>query len=120
MNIIRKISENKSSCWLVNTGWTGGGHGVGARMPIKVTRSLLTAAINGDLDQATFIKDANIGFEVPMFVPGVDPKYLNPRNTWQDKAAYDKAAAKLINLFMANFEQYLPNVDNDVKSALGL
>jgi phosphoenolpyruvate carboxykinase (ATP) len=55
-----------------------------------------------------------------MFVPGVDPKYLNPRNTWQDKAAYDKAAAKLINLFMANFEQYLPNVDNDVKSALGL
>ena len=115
-----KISENNSSCWLVNTGWTGGGHGIGARMPIKVTRSLLTAAISGDLDEATFIKDANFGFEVPMFVPGVDPKYLNPRNTWQDKAAYDKAATKLINLFMANFEQYLPNVDNDVKSALGI
>jgi phosphoenolpyruvate carboxykinase (ATP) len=116
----KKISENNSTCWLVNTGWTGGGHGVGSRMPINVTRSLLTAAINGDLNDVSFVKDVNFGFEVPKFVPGVDPKYLDPKNTWEDKEAYDLAAKKLISLFMENFEQYLPDVDSDVKDALVL
>ena len=114
----KKISESKTFCWLVNTGWTGGGHGIGSRMPINVTRSLLAAAIDGNLNTATFVKDENFGFEVPKFVPGVDPKYLNPRNTWDDKAAYDQAAKKLVGLFISNFEQYLPSVDNDVKDAL--
>ena len=70
------------------------------------------------MNTATFVKDENFGFEVPKFVPGVDPKYLNPRNTWDDKAAYDQAAKKLVSLFISNFEQYLPSVDNDVKDAL--
>jgi len=116
----KKILENNSTCWLVNTGWTGGGHGIGSRMPINVTRSLLTAAINGDLNEVSFVKDVNFGFEVPKSVPGVDPKYLDPRNTWEDKEAYDVAAKKLISLFMENFEQYLPDVDSDVKDALVL
>lgn len=89
-------------------------------MPINVTRSLLTAAINGDLNDVSFVKDVNFGFEVPKFVPGVDPKYLDPRNTWEDKEAYDLAAKKLISLFMENFEQYLPDVDSDVKDSLVL
>ncbi len=89
-------------------------------MPINVTRSLLTAAINGDLNEVSFVKDVNFGFEVPKSVPGVDPKYLDPRNTWEDKEAYDVAAKKLISLFMENFEQYLPDVDSDVKDALVL
>jgi phosphoenolpyruvate carboxykinase (ATP) len=78
-----KIAEGGTTCWLVNTGWTGGGYGEGARMPIKVTRALLSAAINNNLDQADFEKDSNFGFDVPKFVPNVDPSYLNPRSTWE-------------------------------------
>ena len=113
-----KIAKGGTTCWLVNTGWTGGAYGVGSRMPINVTRALLSAAINGSLDQAEFMKDPNFGFAVPKAVPGVDPSYLNPKDTWADKNAYDEAASKLVNLFMENFEQHLPNVDSDVKSAL--
>lgn len=113
-----KIAEGGTTCWLVNTGWTGGGYGEGSRMPIKVTRALLTAAINNRLDQAEFVKDANFGFSVPKAVPDVDQSYLNPRGTWKDAGAYDEAAKRLVNLFMENFEQHIPNVDDDVRSAL--
>ena len=113
-----KIAEGGTTCWLVNTGWTGGGYGEGSRMPIKVTRALLSAAINNRLDQAEFVKDANFGFSVPKAVPDVDQSYLNPRGTWKDAGAYDEAAKKLVNLFMENFEQHIPNVDDDVRSAL--
>ena len=84
-----KIAEGGTTCWLVNTGWTGGGYGEGSRMPIKVTRALLSAAINNRLDQAEFVKDANFGFSVPKAVPDVDRSYLNPRGTWKDAGAYD-------------------------------
>ena len=113
-----KIAEGGTTCWLVNTGWTGGGYGEGSRMPIKVTRALLSAAINNRLDQAEFVKDANFGFSVPKAVPDVDQSYLNPRDTWKDAGAYDEAAKRLVNLFMENFEQHIPNVDDDVRSAL--
>ena len=113
-----KIAEGGTTCWLVNTGWTGGGYGEGSRMPIKVTRALLSAAINNRLDQAEFVKDANFGFSVPKAVPDVDQSYLNPRGTWKDAGAYDEAAKRLVNLFMENFEQHIPNVDDDVRSAL--
>ena len=113
-----KIAEGGTTCWLVNTGWTGGGYGEGSRMPIKVTRALLSAAINNRLDQAEFVKDANFGFSVPKAVPDVDQSYLNPRSTWKDAGAYDEAAKRLVNLFMENFEQHIPNVDDDVRSAL--
>ena len=113
-----KIAKGGTTCWLVNTGWTGGGYGEGSRMPIKVTRALLSAAINNLLDQAEFVKDANFGFSVPKAVPDVDQSYLNPRDTWKDAGAYDEAAKRLVNLFMENFEQHIPNVDDDVRSAL--
>ena len=115
-----KIAKGGTNCWLVNTGWTGGGYGNGSRMPLKVTRALLSAAINNKLVQAEFVKDPNFGFAVPKSVPNVNPSYLNPRDTWEDVAAYDEAAKKLVNLFMKNFEQHVHNVDNDVRSVLNI
>jgi phosphoenolpyruvate carboxykinase (ATP) len=113
----QKIAEHGTTCWLVNTGWTGGAYGTGSRMPIKATRALLTAALDGSLNHVEFRKDANFGFEVPVSVPGVDDSLLDPRSTWADKDAYDAQAAKLVGMFADNFEQYLPYIDADVKAA---
>jgi phosphoenolpyruvate carboxykinase (ATP) len=117
-NLLRdKIAKHGATCWLVNTGWTGGAYGAGSRMPIKATRALLTAALEGTLANVTFRKDPNFGFEVPVTVPGVDAGLLDPRSTWEDKGAYDAQAAKLVRMFAENFEQYLPYIDADVKAA---
>ncbi|KAA2313613.1 phosphoenolpyruvate carboxykinase [Pseudooceanicola sediminis] len=112
-----KIAKHGATCWLVNTGWTGGAFGTGKRMPIRATRALLTAALDGSLNEAEFRKDPNFGFEVPVAVPGVSDVLLDPRRTWADGAAYDKQAAKLVGMFSENFEQYLPYIDEDVKAA---
>jgi len=117
-NLLRdKIAAHGATCWLVNTGWTGGAYGVGKRMPIKATRALLTAALDGSLNDASFRHDANFGFEVPVAVHDVETRLLNPRETWADKAAYDAQAAKLVSMFAANFAQYLPYIDAEVKAA---
>ncbi|MCL7464268.1 phosphoenolpyruvate carboxykinase [Phaeovulum sp. NW3] len=117
-NLLRaKIAANGATCWLVNTGWTGGAFGTGKRMPIKATRALLTAALDGSLNGVTFRKDANFGFEVPVAVPGVDSTLLDPRATWADQAAYDAQAKKLVEMFAANFAQYVPYIDDEVKAA---
>jgi phosphoenolpyruvate carboxykinase (ATP) len=113
----QKIAATGAECWLVNTGWTGGKHGVGRRMPIRATRALLTAALDGSLAKGEFRKDPNFGFEVPVAVPGVDAVLLNPRDTWADKAAYDAQARKLVGMFSANFGQYVPFIGDDVKAA---
>jgi len=112
-----KIARHGAECWLVNTGWTGGAYGTGRRMPIKATRALLTAALDGSLNKAKFRKDPNFGFEVPVSVPGVDDVLLDPRQTWADKGAYDAQAKKLVNMFADNFAQYVPFIDADVKAA---
>ena len=112
-----KIAKHGASCWLVNTGWSGGAYGTGKRMPIKATRALLSAALDGSLGKASFRKDPNFGFEVPVSVPGVDTALLNPRQTWSVPAAYDAQAAKLVGMFQKNFAQYLPFIDTDVKAA---
>ena len=112
-----RIAKTGANCWLVNTGWSGGAHGVGKRMPIKATRALLTAALDGSLGKVEFRKDVNFGFEVPVAVPGVDATLLDPRATWADKAAYDAQAAKLVTMFANNFGQYVPYIDADVKAA---
>ena len=117
-NLLReKIAQHGAVCWLVNTGWTGGAYGKGSRMPIKATRALLTAALEGDLAQVDYRKDPNFGFEVPVSVEGVPDLLLDPRRTWGDPEGYDKQAAKLVAMFSDNFEQYLPFIDDDVKSA---
>ena len=112
-----KISQTGAQCWLVNTGWTGGPYGVGSRMPIKATRALLSAALDGSLAAAEFRRDTHFGFEVPAACPGVDAALLDPRGTWADGAAYDAQAAKLVTMFVENFAQYHAHVDEDVKDA---
>jgi phosphoenolpyruvate carboxykinase (ATP) len=86
-------------------------------MPIKATRALLTAALDGSLSKVEFRKDDNFGFEVPVNVPGVPEVLLDPRRTWSDPDGYDKQAEKLVKMFADNFEQYLPYIDEDVKAA---
>ena len=112
-----KIAQHGANCWLVNTGWTGGAYGTGKRMPIKATRALLTAALDGSLNGAEFRKDPNFGFEVPVALNGVDAGLLDPRGTWADGAAYDKQAAKLVAMFADNFAQYEPHVGDEVRAA---
>jgi phosphoenolpyruvate carboxykinase (ATP) len=92
--------------WLVNTGWTGGSFGEGRRMPIDATRTLLDAALSGDLDGVEYRIDPTFGLEVPVEVPGVDSGLLDPRSTWADPAAYDARAADLARMFRENFARF--------------
>jgi len=112
-----KIHDHGATCWLVNTGWTGGAYGTGSRMPIKATRALLTAALDGSLSVGQFRKDPHFGFEVPVSCHGVDDTLLDPRQTWADGVAYDRQAQKLVNMFADNFAQYVPYIADDVKAA---
>jgi phosphoenolpyruvate carboxykinase (ATP) len=112
-----RIAKGGVTCWLVNTGWTGGKYGVGSRMPIKATRALLNAALDGSLSQAEFRKDANFGFEVPVAVAGVDSGILDPRSTWADGSEYDATAKKLVGQFIDNFAQFADHVDDGVRQA---
>lgn len=112
-----RIARGNVDCWLVNTGWTGGKHGVGSRMPIRATRALLNAALDGSLKDAEFRTDPNFGFQVPVAVPGVDSMILDPRSTWADKAEYDATAQRLVQQFIDNFEQFESHVDEGVRQA---
>ena len=117
-NLLRDlIAKHNVSCWLVNTGWTGGAYGEGHRMPIKATRALLNAALEGRLDNAKMRIDPNFGFAVPEAVDGVDTAILTPRETWADKAAYDAMAKKLVGMFVRNFAKFEAMVEPDVKAA---
>ena len=117
-NLLRDlIARHHVDCWLVNTGWTGGGVGVGRRMPIRVTRRLLTAALDGSLSRADFRRDPYFGFAVPTSVPGVEPHILYPVKTWQDKAAFAETAKRLVAMFEDNFKRFEAHVDADVKAA---
>ncbi|WP_298671360.1 phosphoenolpyruvate carboxykinase [uncultured Sphingomonas sp.] len=112
-----RIARGGVDCWLVNTGWTGGKYGVGNRMPIKATRALLNAALDGSLNDAEFRTDPNFGFKVPVSVPGVDATILDPRATWANPAEYDAAAAKLVDQFNENFAQFADHVDEGVRQS---
>lgn len=113
----RRIAKGGVDCWLVNTGWTGGQYGTGTRMPIKVTRALLSAALSGKLKQTEFRTDTNFGFEVPVEVEGVDAKILDPRATWADGHEYDQAARGLADRFRRNFTQFVAHVDESIRAA---
>jgi phosphoenolpyruvate carboxykinase (ATP) len=112
-----KIHDHGATCWLVNTGWTGGAYGTGSRMPIHATRALLNAALSGSLAEGEFRRDENFGFDVPIAVDGVADVLLDPRRTWEDPAHYDAQARKLVQMFSDNFAQYVPFIDDDVKAA---
>jgi phosphoenolpyruvate carboxykinase (ATP) len=116
-NLLKKrIAEGKVDCWLVNTGWTGGKYGTGKRMPIKATRALLNAALDGSLKNSEFRKDPYFGFEVPLELPGCT-NLLDPRSTWDDKDEYDRTATKLVDLFVENFAQFADQVEEGVRQA---
>ncbi len=112
-----RIAKGDVDCWLVNTGWTGGQYGTGSRMPIKVTRALLNAALDGSLKNAEFRRDPFFGFAVPVDVPGVDATILDPRATWPDPAAYDEKARALVGMFVENFAQFEAHVEQGVREA---
>ena len=117
-NLLRDlIATHNVTCWLVNTGWTGGAYGVGSRMPINATRALLAAAMSGALDDADFRTDPHFGFAVPEAVEGVDAKILNPRDTWADAKAYDAQARKLVCMFVKNFDTFKDHVGADIMDA---
>ncbi|KRA79737.1 phosphoenolpyruvate carboxykinase [Altererythrobacter sp. Root672] len=117
-NLLRKrIANGGVDCWLVNTGWTGGPYGTGTRMPIKVTRALLNAALSGKLKEADFRIDPNFGFEVPVAVEGVDTNILDPRATWTDGHDYDRSARGLVDRFRRNFTQFVAHVDASIRAA---
>jgi phosphoenolpyruvate carboxykinase (ATP) len=114
-----RIAKGNVQCWLVNTGWTGGKAtmpGI-SRMPIKATRALLNAALDGSLNNAEFRKDPNFGFEFPVAVPGVDSGILDPRAAWSDGAEYDVTAQKLTQQFIDNFAQFADHVDEGVRQS---
>ncbi|MDP4593788.1 MAG: phosphoenolpyruvate carboxykinase [Beijerinckiaceae bacterium] len=111
------IAKHSVDCWLVNTGWTGGKEGVGRRMPIKVTRRLLAAALDGSLARATFRTDPYFGLAVPTSVPGVEPHILEPVKTWKDKAEFAKTAKHLVEMFAKNFITFENHVDKAVLDA---
>ena len=111
----QKLAEHGSRVWLVNTGWTGGPHGVGRRMALADTRRMLSEAISGALDEADYRADEIFGFEVPLAVDGVDSSVLDPRGTWADTAAYDRTKQKLAGMFRDNFETF--EADDAVRAA---
>ena len=114
-----RIAKGGVDCWLVNTGWTGGKATMPGikRMPIKATRALLNAALDGSLNSAEFKRDSNFGFMVPVAVAGVDSNMLDPRAAWADKAEYDRTAGDLVGKFIDNFEQFADHVEQGVRDS---
>jgi phosphoenolpyruvate carboxykinase (ATP) len=102
---------------LINTGWTGGSFGIGHRMKLSHTRSMITAALEGKLDNIETTTDPVFGYDVPVSCPGVPSEVLNARNTWADKEAYDKMAHFLADLYKKNFEKYAAGVAEEIKAA---
>ena len=111
------IAKHHVDCWLLNTGWTGGKEGVGRRMPIRVTRRLLTAALDGSLNKADFRTDPYFGLAVPTSVPGVEPHILDPVRTWASKSEFAHTAKHLVEMFAKNFVQFEKHVDKVVRDA---
>lgn len=104
--LAEKIRAHGAKVWLINTGWTGGPYGVGKRMNLGYTRAMVSAALSGALDQVQYSVDSTFGFACPTECPGVPSEVLNPRNTWEDKDAYDAKAAELKAMFDKQLEKF--------------
>lgn len=110
-----QMSKHHTDCWLINTGWSGGGYGSGERITIAYTRAMIRAALDGKLENIEFSLDPNFGVLVPTLCPDVPSEVLHPRNTWDDKDEYDLQAKKLTQLFEENFKQFELSVSSEVK-----
>jgi len=113
----RKMEESGVNVWLVNTGWSGGEYGTGERMSLKITRALITAALEGDLENVNYETHEIFGLNYPTKCEGVPSDLLSPRNTWTDKAAYDKKANELATKFNNNFKQFADNANDEILAA---
>lgn len=112
-----RLKKHKVRCWLLNTGWSGGPYGVGSRMDITLTRSLLTAALSGALNDVPRQQDPLFRVLIPQKCPGVPQEMLNSRNTWKDKKAYDEKARELASKFKKNFEQFASQATPEIIAA---
>jgi phosphoenolpyruvate carboxykinase (ATP) len=115
--LAEKMQGHKSNVWLVNTGWSGGGHGVGKRMKLSLTRAIIDAIHSGQLAKVRTTADPIFGLGVVAECSGVPREVLTPRETWSDKAAYDATAKKLAKLFITNFKQYESGASAEVRAA---
>ena len=115
--LAEKIKKHDAKAWLVNTGWTGGAHGVGSRIKLKYTRALIDAIQNGDLEGVETRIDPHFGFEIPLSCPGVPSEILIPKDTWEDKEAFDTTKEKLVGLFQENFKSFEDSVNPEIIAA---
>lgn len=115
--LVEKIREHGSKCYLVNTGWSGGPYGVGSRIDIADTRNMVRAAVSGALEETETREYPVFNLHVPVEVPGVDQRVLDPRDTWRDKDAYDRQARDLAARFRENFREFESEVGAAVKEA---
>jgi phosphoenolpyruvate carboxykinase (ATP) len=115
--LTERLAAQDAQVWLVNTGWTGGPYGTGERMNIAHTRSMVRAALDGRLGGVPTRTDPNFGVEVPLHCPDVPARFLDPRSTWGDTAAYDRQAKRLATMFAANFSAYADGVGDEIRAA---
>jgi len=115
--LAEKMQRHRSNVWLVNTGWSGGAHGVGKRMKLSLTRAIIDAIHTGQIAKSPTVPDPVFGISVVTECPGVPREVLRPRDAWGDKSAHDTTARKLAGLFQANFRQYEERVAREVKEA---
>ncbi|HLO69427.1 MAG TPA: phosphoenolpyruvate carboxykinase (ATP) [Flavipsychrobacter sp.] len=114
----KKLEEHSDvNVWLINTGWSGGAYGTGSRMKLSYTRAMITAAMNGELNNVEYKAHPTFGVLVPQSVPGAPAEILNPRDTWADKEAYDKKANELAQLFVKNFDKYASQANEEILAA---
>ena len=113
-----KMKQHKVNVWLVNTGWSGGAYGTGKRMKLAYTRAMITAALNGQLEQAEFAEHPVFGLKMPLNCPGVPAEILNPRNTWRNGQNYDVKANELAQAFIDNFKQFEKDANEEMRSSL--
>ncbi|MDE3236635.1 MAG: phosphoenolpyruvate carboxykinase (ATP) [Bacteroidota bacterium] len=113
----RKMKEHNVNVWMINTGWSGGPYGVGKRMSLPYTRAMITAALNGQLENVEYERHAVFGMMMPKQCPGVPVNVLHPRYTWADRVAYDAMAKNLAEQFLKNFEKYASGVGEEILAA---
>lgn len=113
----KKMKEHNVNVWMINTGWSGGPYGIGQRMKLPYTRAMITAALEGKLDTVEFEAHPIFGMMMPKECPGVPSEILNPRNTWENKSAYDEKAKNLALQFRKNFEKYASGVGEEILAA---
>lgn len=115
--LAKRLKDSNAQAWLVNTGWTGGAYGVGARFKLKYTRAIIDAIHNGDFDNVESMIDENFGFEIPLECPDVPSKKLVPKKTWEEPLKYEQVKAKLIKLFQKNFKKFEADVNPAIVAA---